>query len=156
MEADKSRQPLGVGSSEGLGPAPRWWHCDTHGPGTRSAWGCPECVREMRADLATLRAREKACATMDDAQKVSLVRALQECCNTLGLHAMASPADLVREVAGLRQQMTALLLLAQEVRLIDAHGTTPDGDGVNGPTALWAEEWTRRLSADPGPNVEQS
>ena len=35
--------------------APRWWHCDTHGPGTRSAWGCPECVREMRGEIERLR-----------------------------------------------------------------------------------------------------
>ena len=29
--------------------APRWWHCDTHGGGTHTAWGCPDCVRELRA-----------------------------------------------------------------------------------------------------------
>ncbi len=28
--------------------APRWWHCDTHGPGKLSAWGCPDCVAELR------------------------------------------------------------------------------------------------------------
>ena len=44
-----SDQPLG------LGPTPRWWHCDTHGPGNRTAWGCPECVREMRASLGRAR-----------------------------------------------------------------------------------------------------
>ena len=32
---------------------PSWWRCDTHGPGTRTAWGCPECVRELRERLAT-------------------------------------------------------------------------------------------------------
>ena len=32
---------------------PSWWRCDTHGPGTRTAWGCPECVRELRTSLAT-------------------------------------------------------------------------------------------------------
>lgn len=58
------------------------------------------------------------------------------------------------DVAALRAQLVPLLLLAQEVRLLDAHGTTPDGDGVNGPTALWAEDWTRRLAVDAGPNVE--
>ena len=53
----------GSGSSEGLVPAPRWWHCDTHGPGNRNAWGCPECVRELRTlareqsvEIQTLRA----------------------------------------------------------------------------------------------------
>ena len=39
--------------SERLGP--RWWHCDTHGPGTAHAWGCPECVREMRAEISRMR-----------------------------------------------------------------------------------------------------
>lgn len=28
--------------------APRWWHCDTHGAGTLNAWGCPDCVAELR------------------------------------------------------------------------------------------------------------
>jgi len=32
-------------------PAPRWWRCDTHGPAHPTAWGCPECVREMREEL---------------------------------------------------------------------------------------------------------
>lgn len=50
-----SDQPLGLGCSEGFGPTPRWWHCDTHGPGNRTAWGCPECVREMRASLGRAR-----------------------------------------------------------------------------------------------------
>lgn len=35
--------------------APSWWHCDTHGPGNAHAWGCPECVREMRRDVESLR-----------------------------------------------------------------------------------------------------
>ena len=47
---------LGVKLSEGVGPAPRWWRCDTHGPGNHTAWGCPECVREMRDEIAQLRA----------------------------------------------------------------------------------------------------
>ena len=32
--------------------APRWWKCPTHGPARPDAWGCPECVREMRKELA--------------------------------------------------------------------------------------------------------
>lgn len=33
---------------QGAGPAPRWWHCDTHGAGKLNAWGCPDCVAELR------------------------------------------------------------------------------------------------------------
>ena len=32
-----------------LGQAPRWWRCDKHGDAMpRNAWGCPECVVELR------------------------------------------------------------------------------------------------------------
>jgi hypothetical protein len=34
---------------------PLWWKCDTHGPAKANAWGCPECVREMRGELKALR-----------------------------------------------------------------------------------------------------
>ena len=36
------------------GKAPSWWKCETHGPAKAGAWGCPECVREMRAEIAEL------------------------------------------------------------------------------------------------------
>ena len=32
-----------------------WWTCQTHGDAQPNAWGCPECVREMRDELAALR-----------------------------------------------------------------------------------------------------
>lgn len=113
-------------------PAPRWWHCDTHGPGNATAWGCPECVREMRAELATLKEREKACATMDEAQKVSLVRALQECCAALGLHAMASPADLVVAVARAQSEI-------QRLHLAEEGAATAFGHVVDSKRALKQE-----------------
>lgn len=34
--------------------APRWWKCDTHGAARAGAWGCPECVRELRAEKGVL------------------------------------------------------------------------------------------------------
>lgn len=35
---------------------PGWWKCRIHGDALpHNAWGCPECVREMRAELSTLR-----------------------------------------------------------------------------------------------------
>ena len=27
-----------------------WWRCSTHGPAVQTAWGCPECVRELRTE----------------------------------------------------------------------------------------------------------
>jgi hypothetical protein len=53
MDTEENR-PVEVRSNDGLGPAPRWWHCDTHGPGNHTAWGCPECVRELRTERAGL------------------------------------------------------------------------------------------------------
>jgi len=32
---------------------PKWWHCNTHG-GQQHAWGCAECVRELRTENARL------------------------------------------------------------------------------------------------------
>jgi hypothetical protein len=63
-----------------------------------------------------------------------------------GAWGQAVSAEARDEIVQLRSQVSALALLAQDVRLIDVHGTLPDGDGVNGPTALWAEEWTRKLA----------
>ena len=37
------------------GPAYRLRKCPTHGQQPPNAWGCPECVREMRGELATAR-----------------------------------------------------------------------------------------------------
>lgn len=61
---------------------PSWWRCDTHGPGTRSAWGCPECVLELRTSLvnatrerdearAALLAIELAAGSLADAQTIA-------------------------------------------------------------------------------------
>ena len=41
-------------SSDELGLC--WWDCATHGRAQANAWGCPECVREMRGEIAQLRA----------------------------------------------------------------------------------------------------
>ena len=66
--------PLALRLSEGLGPVPRWWTCKTHGPGTHSAWGCPECVREMRGEIERLR---RVLANLRDAcDSPAIVRAI--------------------------------------------------------------------------------
>lgn len=36
---------------------PRWWRCDTHGEAQpHNAWGCPDCVVELRGEVRKLRA----------------------------------------------------------------------------------------------------
>jgi hypothetical protein len=37
------------------GPAYRLRKCPTHGQQPPNAWGCPECVRQLRGELATVR-----------------------------------------------------------------------------------------------------
>lgn len=39
--------------------AMRWWYCDEHAQGNHAAWGCPECCRDIRVELARLK-REQA------------------------------------------------------------------------------------------------
>ena len=36
--------------------APTWWKCATHGPAKAGSWGCPDCTRELREELAGLEA----------------------------------------------------------------------------------------------------
>ena len=66
--------PAKVRLSDQFGPPPRWWHCDTHGAGTHTAWGCPECVREMRGEIARL-VREH---DQDRATLIPLLSLMQE------------------------------------------------------------------------------
>lgn len=61
----------------------------------------------LRRQIEELRARERQCATMDEAEKVSLVRCLQELGKALGID-QPSPADLVAAVAELRAQAMKL------------------------------------------------
>ena len=49
-----------------------------------------------------------------------------------------------------RAKLRYLLQLMQEVLAIAAHGVLPDGDTVNTPTLLWAEEWALMLT----PNLD--
>ena len=51
-------QPTGgrlIYSDSDPGPAYRLRKCPTHGQQPPNAWGCPECVRELRGELATAR-----------------------------------------------------------------------------------------------------
>jgi hypothetical protein len=42
-----------------------------------------------------------------------------------------------------------LLPLAQEVLALAECGRLPDGDGVDGSTLLWAEDWARKMEFEP-------
>ena len=55
-------------------PVPRWWTCKTHGDAMpQNAWGCPECVREMRTEIERLRAEiERLRAAIKEAQPFQL------------------------------------------------------------------------------------
>jgi hypothetical protein len=61
----------------------------------------------LRREIEELRARERQCATMDEAEKVSIVRCLQELGKALGVD-RPSPADLLAAVAELRAQEAKL------------------------------------------------
>ena len=68
---------------EHCAPLPRWWHCDTHGNAMpKNAWGCPECVRELR--LQVRQADERGDAAMRrahaaEAQLEIAARGLKHC-----------------------------------------------------------------------------
>jgi len=46
----------------------------------------------------------------------------------------------------------AVATLLVDVLAIASSGELPDGDAVNTPTLLWAEEWARRLAEKEQPN----
>lgn len=50
LRAAVAQQP----AASGVPVAPRWWKCDTHGAARVGAWGCPECVRELRGEKTAL------------------------------------------------------------------------------------------------------
>ena len=52
-------------------------------------------------------------------------------------------AQLLRRVAGARRILSKL---SAELVAIAETSALPDGDGVNAPTLLWAEEWRSRLA----------
>ena len=51
--ADQMREVIAAERGRGAKP-PKWWTCPTHGDARSNAWGCPECVRELRGEKAVL------------------------------------------------------------------------------------------------------
>ena len=52
---DRLSDMVFLACSRNVTAARRLRHCPTHGQQPPNAWGCPECVRELLAELATAR-----------------------------------------------------------------------------------------------------
>lgn len=86
--ADQMREAIAAEREQQTKP-PKWWTCQTHGDAQPNAWGCPECVREMRSELDALReAIEEAAAERERS------------------HELLQAADHIR--AGLEAKLAAL------------------------------------------------
>lgn len=64
-------------------------------------------------------------------------------------HCLADAHDGGGVCVALYRADAPMLALVQEVIAIAQHCALPDGDGVNVPTLLWAEDWMRRLGGNP-------
>ena len=53
LSNDRLSDMVFLACSKNVAAARRLHHCPTHGKQPLNAWGCPECVRELRAKLAT-------------------------------------------------------------------------------------------------------
>jgi len=112
-------------------------------------------LEAQAAQIATMQARERACATMDEAQKVSLIRALQECCQALGLDAMkTSPAELVKavsvqaaQIAERDAQIEALRADALRYRWLRDECRSKHTRGSQIAANEYGSEWDERIDA---------
>lgn len=97
--ADGERDHVpGAGNMVPAAYAARLRQCHTHGQLPANAWGCPECLRELREELARLR------ATAADGEREELAQWLEdEAVYYKGLSTEAS-AKATRAAALLRQQ----------------------------------------------------
>ena len=92
--ADGERDHVpGAGNMVPAAYAARLRQCPTHGQLPANAWGCPECLRELREELARLRARAA------DGEREELASALE----VTGSYEIPSYEQLRRAAALLRQ-----------------------------------------------------
>jgi hypothetical protein len=69
----------------------------------------PEQVAALKAERDSLLARERACATMQEAEAIALVRMGQELAQAVGIDPLASsPSQIVEAVAALRAEVERL------------------------------------------------
>lgn len=74
--ADQMRETIAAERERQTTP-PTWWTCPTHGDAQPNAWGCPECAREMRDELAALRLLVRE--LLDALQDILTVVRMAEC-----------------------------------------------------------------------------
>ena len=60
LSNDRLSDMVFLACSKNVAAARRLHHCPTHGKQPLNAWGCPECVRELRAELATAKQESKS------------------------------------------------------------------------------------------------
>ena len=92
-DAEERDHVPGAGNMVPAAYAARLRQCPTHGQLPANAWGCPECLRELREELARLRARAA------DGEREELASALE----VTGSYEIPSYEQLRRAAALLRQ-----------------------------------------------------
>jgi hypothetical protein len=106
-----TNEPAGQGPAERtvrpVAEALRWWRCDTHGSGKLAAWGCPDCVAELRRWKSTHAPRLAALEGLYEKAQAD-AEAGREAVATLASERAAN-AVLTNEVERLRTALQALV-----------------------------------------------
>ena len=79
--------------------------CDTH---EHENDLLEKLVSELKAEVEKYRHREKNCETLTEAKYCALLRLIGESATTLGMSLDVSPADILAEVKGLKQEVDRL------------------------------------------------
>jgi hypothetical protein len=97
--ADGERDHVpGAGNMVPAAYAARLRQCPTHGQLPANAWGCPECLRELREELARLR------APATDGEREELAADLDECADSCVLAEKHNWAQHMRRAAALLRE----------------------------------------------------
>jgi len=145
---NEQKQPAVAGPVEPTVRPARWWRCDTHGPAVAGAWGCPECVRELRTE------RDGLVQTLRDEMDENLrLRELGGAGPDENITAMTE--RLIRELEAHRLYARALC------KAVDA--ATDFAGTVAGGASWWDDVWAdhaaaldrarERITLAGGPNV---
>lgn len=118
---------------EKLRDAVSWHRCSTHGDVDSTAWGCPECVRELRAEVALRKSevelfRDKLKARCDEVAKLRAACAAKD-------EAICTLRDHI--TVGMYRAVPHLADVAAEGLSTDAGKGWVDATGAVEATALW-------------------